>query len=158
MGEWWMEWHEPCTRHQLVCDWNGGCCPVEILSMTARDNGRESAGRTSSEKAMMVDLPPRASTCAFPGPWQAFAAGGLNGLALLHGRRRGQGFVMRVFEEGGPNVGMAGAADIAADVAVRLCACGDRGRYESRKSEQKPYERHRKQDKSKSFEDVVKNS
>ena len=65
---------------------------------------------------------------------------------------------MRVFEEGGPNVGVAGTADIAAYVAVGLCACGDRDQQESRKSEQRPYERHRQQDKSKSFEDVVKNS
>ena len=72
----------------------------------------------SSLKATIVAFPPRASTCALPGPWQLSHP-------VCSGRRRtGRNrLVVRIFVEAGPDVGMTCLANCAAnvlrDLAVR---------------------------------------
>ena len=68
-----------------------------------------------SEKARgMVVLPPRASTCAWPGPWQPSQPVRSGGSCA-----GGDALVVRILVEVLPDVGVAGPADVAADEARR---------------------------------------
>ena len=109
-----MEWQLVQTTSSWVCSLRRILARERVWEWQRRQVSRTCVGASAGESARMVAVPPPASTCAFPGPWQ-LSQPVFSGVSLP----RGDALVMRIAVEGSIDVRVTSSANIAADVIVR---------------------------------------
>ena len=116
-----------CRRHPLGCAASGGCWHGICLGVTRETTVEDLPGRKLG-KGNDRGLAASRLDMRLTGSVAGFAAGGLNGLTLLHGRCRGKGFVMRVFKKVAQTSGWQVRQTLLPSSRWAVRVCGDRDR------------------------------